>query len=275
MIIKRFSLVLVLALSVMLILASGCAASVNQEAQLKTVTLQIQKAVQSELDKLDKDLSGAASKLSGTGLSGPEARQILTGLCNNHPFVIDCCTADVSGKMATVAPEAYSRYEGSDISKQDVTINFNKAKKPMLSQVFRAVEDIDAVVLIWPILSEKGDFMGSLSALFQPETLFVRIVEPAVKGTDIDVDVIQVDGLVIYASIGTETGTNLLTDPTYQPYKELVELGAKMTTQESGSGNYTFIDHTTGKPAKKQAFWVSAGLHGTAWRLVSVEKVAE
>lgn len=268
-----FGVVLVLALT--LALVYGCTGPASQERQLKTTALQIQKAAQSQLNNLDRDISAVASDLSRIGLSGPEARQILNGLSSKYPFIIDCCTADPAGKIVTVAPNAYSHYEGSDISGQSVAITFNETKKPALSQMFRAVEGMDAVVIMWPVLSDKGDFIGSVSALFKPETLFARIVEPAVKGTDIDVDVIQVDGLVIYASIGTETGTNLLTDPTYQPYKELVELGAKMTTQESGSGNYTFIDHTTGKPAKKQAFWVSVGLHGTAWRLVSVEKVAE
>src|SRR4030042_5857225 len=105
MIIKRFSLAAVFALSVLLILA-GCAGSLNHEEQLKATTLQVQKAVQSELDSLDSDLSGAASELSRTGLSGPEARQILNELCSKYPFIIDSCTTDIAGKMVTVAPEA-------------------------------------------------------------------------------------------------------------------------------------------------------------------------
>mgnify|MGYP001115722101 CR=1 FL=1 len=48
-----------------------------------------------------------------------------------------------------------------------------------------------------------------------------------------------------------DTGKNFLTDPEYQPYKDLVALGSTMVTQESGSGNYTFVNHTTGKPSKK------------------------
>src|SRR4030043_1595744 len=272
---RRFSLAVVLALSLMLILGYGCAGSVNQEEQLRATTLQIQQAVQTELDNLDGDMSAAASELSGTALSGPEARQILNGLCSKYPFIIDCLTADAAGKMVTVAPDAYSSYEGSDISTQDVTVKFNETKKPLLSQMFPAVEGMDAVVLIWPILSEKGEFMGTLSALFKPETLFAETVEPMIKGTGIALNVIQLDGLSIYDSEYADTGKNLLTDPTFQPYKELVELGTKMVAQESGSGGYTFINHATGKTAKKQAFWVSVGLHDTVWRVASVQQVAE
>jgi hypothetical protein len=177
--------------------------------------------------------------------------------------------------MVTVAPEAYSSYEGSDISTQDPMVKLRETKEPTLSQVFPAVEGIDAVVLMWPILSEKGDFIGSVSTLFKPETLFATTAEPMLKGTDIEVDVMQLDGLTIYDSEGADTGKNLLTDPTFQPYKELVELGSRIAAEESGSGSYTFINHTTGKPTKKQAFWVSVGLHDTAWRLVSVQEVGE
>jgi len=272
---KRFSLVAIFALSMMIILTYGCASSFNHEGQLKTTALQVQEAVQLELDNLDSDLSGAASELSRTGLSGPEARQILNGLCSKHPFVIDSCTTDVAGKMVTVAPEAYSSYEGSDISTQDPVVKMRETKEPVLSQIFPVVENIDAVVLMWPIFSEKGDFIGSLSALFKPEALLATEVEPVLKGTDIEVNVMQLDGLTIYDSEGADTGKNLLTDPSFQAYKELVELGARIAAEESGSGSYTFINHATGKPVKKQAFWVIVGLHDTAWRLVSVQQVEE
>jgi hypothetical protein len=177
--------------------------------------------------------------------------------------------------MVTVAPDAYSSYEGSDISTQDVTVKFNETKKPLLSQMFPAVEGMDAVVLMWPILSDKGDFIGSVSALFKPETLFATTVEPTLKGTGIALNVIQLDGLSIYDSEYADTGKNVLTDPSLQPYKDLLELGAKMVAQESGSGSYTFINHATGKPVKKRAFWSSVKLHDAAWRLASVQQVAE
>jgi hypothetical protein len=272
---QRFSLIMALALSLMLILVYGCMGPASQEVQLKTATLQIQQAVQSELDNLDLDMSAAASQLSGTGLSGPEARQILNVLYSRHPFIIDTCTADIAGKMVTVAPDAYSSYEGSDISQQDVTVKFNETKKPMLSQMFTAVEGMDAVVIIGPVLSQNGDFMGSLSALFKPETLLAAASEPTLRGTGIALNVIQLDGLNIYDSQGNDTGKNLFTDPSFQPYTDLISLGHRMVAEESGSGSYTFIDHTTGKTVKKQAFWASVGLHDTAWRLVSVYKVAE
>jgi hypothetical protein len=272
---QRFFLVVAIALSLILVPACGCTGSTTQEQQLRTTTLQIQKAVQSELDNLDRDMSAAASELSRTGLSGPEARQILNRLVSKYTFIIDSCATDVAGKMVTIAPDAYSGYEGTDISTQDVTVKFNETKKPMLSQVFTAVEDIDAVVIIWPIVSESGGSTGSLSALFKPETLFATTAGPILEGTGIALNVMQLDGLNIYDSEGNETGKNLFTDPSFQPYTDLIALGHRMVAEESGTGSYTYISQSTGKTVKKQVFWASVSLHGTAWRLASVHEVAE
>jgi hypothetical protein len=247
----------------------------SQELQLKTTTLQIQQAVQSELDNLDLDMSAAASELSRTGLSGPEARQILNGLSSKYPFIIDCLTANVAGKMVTVAPDAYSSYEGSDISTQDVTVKFNETKQPMLSQMFTAVEGMDAVVIMRPVLSEKGDFMGSLSALFKPETLLSGVSEPILRGTDITLDVMQLDGLDIYDSQGNDTGLNLFTDPVFQQYTDLIALGHQMVAEESGTGSYTINSYKTGQMVKKQVSWETVKLHGTAWRLMAAYVVAQ
>jgi len=272
---KRIYLIMLLALSLILVTSYGCTAQTSQEVQLKTATEQIQKTVQSQLDSLDLDLSNAAAGLSRTGLSGADARQILNGLATKYPFIIDTCTADTAGKMVTVAPDAYSSYEGSDISQQAVTIKFNETKKPLLSQMFTAVEGMDAVVIMWPVLSQNGDFMGSLSALFKPETLLAAASEPTLKGTDISLNVIQLDGLNIYDSGLVDTGKNLFTDPEFQPYSELIALGHRMVDEQSGYGSYTFIYHPTGQTMKKMAYWATFGLHGTEWRLVSVQEAAK
>jgi hypothetical protein len=269
MLTRRISLIIALALSLILIATYGCAAPSAQELQLKTTTQQIQQAVQTELNKLDLDLSNAAAELSHSGLSGPEARNILNGLATEYPSVIDVCTTDPAGEMVTVAPDAYSRYEGTDISQKTVTIKFNETKKPMLSQMFPAVEGMNAVVIIWPIVSQNGEFMGSVHALFKPETLLSGASEPIIRGTDISIDVMQLDGLDLYNSSGIDTGLNLFTDPVFQQYTDLIALGHQMVAEESGTGSFTIVSHDTGKMVKKQAFWETVKLHDTAWRVVS------
>ncbi|MCJ7514532.1 MAG: hypothetical protein MUO89_00980 [Dehalococcoidia bacterium] len=277
MLTKRSSLVTALAVSLALILTYGCKAPTEQELQLKNNTLQIQQAVQSELDNLDRDLSAAADELSRTGLSGPEAGQILNVLYNKYRFTIDFATADTDDKIINIVPEGYSGFEGAFISTESKggSIGTEKVEKPVLRNVVVMFEFEHTDAVIWPILSENGDVIGSVSALFEPPKLFTWTGVPSLTGTGMAVNIIELDGRTIYYSQGNDIGKNLLTDPAYKPYKDLIALGKRVFARQSGSGSYTFIDYTTGKTVKKLAFWSTVGLHGTEWRVVSVQQVAE
>jgi hypothetical protein len=268
---KKLSLI-TLAISLILILA-GCATPNAQELQLKTTTRNIQQAIQTALNELDLAMSNAAAELSRTGLTGPEARNVLNGLTDKYPFIIDACTTDTAGIMVTVAPDAYSSYEGTDISTQDVTIQINETHKPLLSRMFPAVEGVDAVVIMWPVFSQNGDYTGSVSALFQPEDFLSGPSDPFIKGTDISIDVMQLDGLDIYNSKGVDTGINLFTDPDFQQYTDLIALVHRVVDNESGTGSYTIHAYETGELVTKMACWETVKLHDTAWRVVSTQNI--
>jgi hypothetical protein len=265
---KRILPLMVLALSLILIPAFGCKPPVVQPDQLKTVTMQIQNTVQLELNALDRDLDTTASELSTTGLSGTETTNRFDVLVRKYPFIIDYATADDAGNMVTVLPEAYSSYEGAYIGTENVTA-------PVLTSMFPAVEGMDAVAIIYPVFSDNTTIQGTISALFKPEDLFAGIIRQGLQMTGISVNVIQLDGLTIYDSDNTDTGKNLLTDPEYQPYTDLIALGHQIVAEKSGSGTYTFLNHAGGKPVKKQAFWETVSLHGTDWRVIGVAEAVE
>jgi hypothetical protein len=267
MLTKRFSLLAALALSLALTLTYGCAPS-SQDVQLKYNTLQIQQAVQSDLDKLDLELAAAASQLSFMGISGPNAQQVLNELYDKYRFTLYFATADATGKTIATEPIGYSSFEGLFISSENI-------KKPEFKQVIVMGEVCYTAALTWPVLSQNGDTIGSVSALFEPSKLFAGTVASESLGTGMAVNVMTLDGQNIYDSQGKDTGKNLFTDPEFQPYKDLIAFGHKMVARESGSGSYTFIDPTTGKAVKKRASWASVGLHGTEWRMACMQPVAE
>jgi hypothetical protein len=271
-------LLYLLVLSVVLtVTAAGCAGPVKNLKQMKSATENLQSIIQSKLLNLDNAVADAAEKIAKSGLQGEETRGILNGLCRKYPYLTDCSTSDPLGKMITVAPEAYRRYEGTDTATTDASkkffADFAQNKKPMLSNVFRAVESIDAVVLVRPVITENGELLGMVSALFKPGDLLDGTIAPAAEVRAMKVNVAQTDGLTIYCSNGLETGKNLLTDPRYTAYPELEAMGKKMVVQQTGSAEYTFISDTTGQPVTKTAFWTTVGLHGTEWRLVSIAEL--
>jgi hypothetical protein len=275
---KRWSPAIAAILTAALILiTAGCAGPVQNERQLRSATENLQGIIQSKLLNLDNAVSEAADKIAKSGLQGQDTRKILEGLCKKYPYLLDCSTADPRGQMITVAPEAYRRYEGTDTATTEASKQFleglSENKTPILSSVFRAVEGADAVVLVWPVISERGDFLGEVSALFKPEDLVAGTIGPAAQVRAMKVNVAQLDGLTIYCSSGIESGKNLLTDPRYQAYPGLVAMGAKMVVQKTGTAEYTFISDATGQPVKKTAYWTTVGLHNTEWRLVSIAEL--
>ena len=271
---KNISLI-ILAITLMLLPASACAPTPVTPEEQQTTTKEIQYTVQLVLDSLDHDVSNAASELSTADLSPEVATRLFNVMLLKFPFLIDVCTTDASGRMVTVLPEAYSKYEGTDISQQPVTIQVTETKKPLLSSMFTTVEGMDAVVITWPIISDKGELMGSVSALFKPADLFAGIIKQGLEGTGIAIDVMQLNGLNIYDSTGYDTGVNLFTDPATQQYTELIALGHQMVAEESGTGSYSNVNHDTGKMIKKRAYWETVKLHDTAWRVMSSHVLAE
>ncbi|MFA5078660.1 MAG: PDC sensor domain-containing protein [Dehalococcoidia bacterium] len=257
--------------------AAGCAGPVKNIKQMKSATENLQSIIQSRLLNLDNAVEDAAEKIAKSGLQGEETRGILNGLCRKYPYLTDCSTSDTQGRMITVAPEAYRRYEGTETATTDASrqffADFAQNRKPMLSNVFRAVEGIDAVVLVRPVISENGELLGMVSALFKPGDLLDSTIAPAAEVRAMKVNVAQTDGLTIYCSNGLETGRNLLTDPRYVNYPELEAMGKKMVAQQTGSAEYTYTSDATGQPVKKTAVWTTIVLHGTEWRLVSIAEL--
>jgi hypothetical protein len=270
MITRQSSLRMFLVLLISLCFILACSCSTGSDNTLENTATEIQGIVQLNLNTLDFDMSEAATGLGKSGLSGTDARHILDDLYLKNDFIVDCSATDTSGKMITIMPEMYSKYEGTDISQQDVTLEFNKTRQPMLSTVFTSIEGFDAVVIIRPIVSGEDANIGSLSVLFRPEALFDEAVAEVKLNKEVAVNVMQINGLTIYDSNGKDTGTNLLTDPRFESYTELVSLGRRIADEKSGTGSYSYLSSEGSQVVKKQAYWVSAGLHGTDWRIVDI-----
>jgi branched-chain amino acid transport system substrate-binding protein len=263
--------------AIMIVMSAGCAGPVKNEKQLQSVTTSMQRIIQSKLANLDNDVSAAAGKIAKSGLQGDETRGILNTLWKKHPYLMDCSSADPQGKIVTMAPEEYRHYEGTDTATTDASKKFfaglSEGRKPFLSNIFSAVEGVDAIVLIWPVVTEKGESLGSVSALFKPDVLLAETIGPASATYKIKVNVAQTDGMVIYCSDGLETGKNLLTDPKYKAYPELLAMGEKLVVEKTGTAAYTYTNDATGQAVKKTVFWTTIGLHGAEWRLASIAQL--
>jgi hypothetical protein len=270
----RFAAVLA---AVLIVMIAGCAGPVKNEKQIKVATDNLRGIIQSKLLNLDNAVAAAAEKIAKSGLQGEETRGILAGLCKKYPYLLDCSTADPRGKMITVAPEGYRRYEGVDTATTEASkrslAGLSENRTPVLSNIFKSVEGPDAVVLVRPVVTENGELLGVVSALFKPKALMDETIAPQAEVVALKINVMQLDGMVIYCTTGTETGKNVLTDPSYKDFPDLIAQAVKIAAEKTGTGGYVYPDEATGRLMKKTIYWTSIGLHGTEWRIVSIAEL--
>ncbi|MFH1440538.1 MAG: cache domain-containing protein [Candidatus Omnitrophota bacterium] len=222
---------------------------------------------------IDNGLSTTARKLSNVDLKGDDARKILNDLCKGRDYLIDCSIIDTAGKMIVVEPAEYSKYEGSDISKQTHIIDMLKNKKPVFSNAFHSVEGIEAVDFDYPIFSDKGDFLGAVSMLIKQDALSADIIMPLVQGMACKAWIMQKNGMIIYDPDPNQIGKNIFVDPFFQPFGDLVSFSGTVAMAKSGAGSYDFYvkgmeDQTV---VKKYAVWDTVSLYGTQWRIIVME----
>lgn len=226
--------------------------------------------VQSEFDRLEAGLKRAAAQLGASGLTGDAARMVLAELCGSFGYAVDCAAVDPAGKMVTIEPAAYRRFEGTDIGGQEQAKRMMQDRKPVISDVFTSVEGFAASDAEYPVTSRDGSFLGSVSLLFRPEQFLGEIIRPLVKGIPMDIWAMETGGRILYDVDKRQINLNLFSSPLYRPYRSLLELGRRIARNPSGAGNYTFLDRTTKKAVTKNAYWQTASLYGSDWRLVGV-----
>jgi hypothetical protein len=246
-----------------MLLAGATAACSTPPPEIPRVLSEFQESVQAELERMDSTLSRAAAELARTGLTGPEARAILARLCQENPAAVDCAAIDRTGRMVTIEPAAYRSQEGADISQQAQVIALHRTRKPVLSTVFRAVEGFDAADLEWPVVGTDGELIGSVSILFKPEAM-LRPIAQAAKLDDLwGLWAMQTDGRILYDADPQWIGAWLPTQDVNSP-----RAYRRATRERSGYGAYEELGEGSGRKEKWQLYWVTAGLHGTEWRLI-------
>lgn len=233
----------------------------------ETTLATLRQKIQQELDDLAFDAAAAAAKLSEREYPVSEIREILNELMADRPYIVDCSIINLDGELAIMEPASYREYEGSDVSGQDQVIQLFLYEKPVLSQIFQAVEGFYAADLEYPLFSAEGRMTGALSILFKPETLLGDI-SADVQENPFSVWAMQPDGLMLFDADPAEIGKNTYTDPVYQSFKQVIFLARKMTANRSGSGYYSFYNTGLQKVVNKRADWTTVGLFGTEWRLI-------
>jgi hypothetical protein len=225
--------------------------------------------VNATLAEIDGSVASAAGELGATGLAGPGANATLARLAASSPYAADAVTITPDGRIAAAMPGEFGASVGANVGNQSHVQRGLAERRPLMSEVFRAVEGFDAVTVQRPVTGADGAFLGLISAVVEPDLLLADRSDRAVAGTTLVAWAMAPDGRVIYDRDPARIGRNVITDPAYAGYPEFVAMAKRIGAEPVGSGSYT-LTPPGGSAVKQTVSWGTAGLHGTPWRIVVV-----
>lgn len=242
--------------------------------EMKTLLAEVQAQINGELASLDAALIDACGKLSTLGLSGVQARTVLSELVANNSLIVNAATADANDVLVAVEPSSYSNIEGIDIKDQEQNIHMHLVMRPAMSDMIQLVEGFPGVVMVSPIVDVNNKMIGSLSIVIQPRALIQQYVLPAIADGKYSMWSMQTNGTLIFDPDPSQQDKNLLTDPIYADYPEVQAFTHKVAEEASGYGSYKYFDKNleddSGRVVSKEAFWGTIGIFNGEWRLVVV-----
>ncbi|MGD6809226.1 MAG: PDC sensor domain-containing protein [Candidatus Bathyarchaeia archaeon] len=246
----------------------------NLQLDFKGSLAQVQSQIKGELQSLDAVLLDACIQLSSTGLTGTQARALLTQLVDSNSLIVNAATADAHDILLAVEPSSYASIEGQDISSQEQDLYMHQTMRPAMSDMILLVEGFYGVVMVAPVFDSNNQFIGSLSIVIQPYDLIKKYAEPIIEDGTFSLWSMQLNGTLIFDPDPAQQGKNLLTDPIYTDYPEVQAFTSQVVAQNTGYGTYSYYDKdlsdSSGKVVNKEACWTTIGLYTTQWRLVIV-----
>jgi hypothetical protein len=235
----------------------------------------LQAKVEIELNSMDMDLSQAAMDLAGQDLTAAQANAALLTLYDTHKSVIDVATISPDGTLLLIQPTKYRDSVGKNISDQGHFQQLRNSSGPVMSKLFKTVEDFHAVSLAYPVLAADSlEKIGYISIVFQPQALVRNALKEAGLGQgNFEAMAIQDDGRIIYDKDPLQVGKMTFSDPLYQKSPSVLALAKRIVDQDSGSGTYEFTTPGSDVPVKKEAVWATVNLRNVNWRLVLAREI--
>ncbi len=211
------------------------APSVNADPSVVLSTLVAD--VNATLEEVDRNVASAAGELGATGLAGPGANATLARLAASSPYAADAVTITSDGRIAAAMPEEFGAAVGANVGNQSHVQRGLAERRPLMSEVFRAVEGFDAVAVQRPVTGGDGTFLGLVSAVVEPDLLLADRSDRATSGTTLVAWAMAPDGRVIYDRDPARIGRNVITDPAYSGFPEFVAMAKRIGAEPAGSGS--------------------------------------
>jgi type II secretory pathway pseudopilin PulG len=264
-------LILVVVIVVAIILfASGVIFPEQQGETTKPDQLiSVTAAIQERLDAIAGEVEKASAGLS-TGIKGEEAEKTLYDVFNETPDAVLFYSFSLDGIIAEVTPDSYN-ISSLNLSLSGLPdLSGSVVQGPAMTEVVE-YDGYYVFEIVRPVYDEDREIIGGVAAVIDSFSLLGGIINPEENTSGNTFTVMQTDGLILYDMDKRQVGANLFTDDIFSSFPNLRNLGVRFTTQSEGYGSYSYYPTGSsdgGSPVKKLAYWDSAGLYGTEWRVI-------
>ncbi len=207
----------------------------------------------------------ALSQMNTVVVDGPEGKAVLKLFYEtNQARIMEISRVDEKGVIRDDFPD--SNAVGLDISNRKHIVTLMREHKPVISEVFRTIEGIDAVALHVPVL-QGTEFKGSVEVLVDFQNLARRYLDVVKVGPTGYAWVISQAGIVLYTPVPGFTGKSVLEANKDNPSSGA--LVSAMLQGREGTAEYTSqnIADRRVSPTRKYAVFVPVHLGNTFWSI--------
>ncbi|MBU1708980.1 MAG: PAS domain S-box protein [Proteobacteria bacterium] len=172
---------------------------------------------------------------------------------------------DERGRILHTVP--HNNSAGSDISSQKHMQEILRDHKPVVSDVFRAVQGFDGVALHVPVFKGTA-FKGTIAIVIDFESLAKRYLEAIKIGRTGYAWVAGHDGTILYSPVPGLAGKSLF--DAFRDYPAILSMGKDMLQGHQGTATYIFdrIADKTVQPVKKYAVFMPIPIVNSFWSIV-------
>ena len=165
--------------------------------------------LESFLNEYESDLKFTSS-LKDIRLMNQSGKEILANFYNGKKeYLAGITRIDKEGKIIFTVP-LNNEVIGLDVSNQDHNREVMSTKKPVISEIFTAVQGFKTIALAFPIFDENNNYDGTLSTLIPFRHISEKIISDLYFTEKANVNLISDQGTVIYSEKADQIGKNIL-----------------------------------------------------------------
>ncbi|MBN2734536.1 MAG: cache domain-containing protein [Methanomicrobiaceae archaeon] len=201
--------------------------------------------------------------------SNSELSLKMSEIISENKHVLSVAYIGNDGLLKELLPESDDLLPGDSLSYQDSVVLMNENKIPMLTDLFELKQGGYGAAVYYPVFS--GDiYTGFISIAFKPEKFFSEYAALLKEKSDLEVMVLQTDGIILYDPDESETGTPTFNNPEYAEFPEIIEAAEKIVKEWSGNTEYSYYSTGTKKTVKKRQFWTTVAAGENEWKITVI-----